>query len=96
MPYKHWVGGSNPSATTRYSTGHGFSVARFFFRRRIVRVLTARRACLFSADVVPGSCRVSARFFDFAPRFCREMARIQGLAARFLRAFSEKLTNPCG
>lgn len=72
MPYKHWVGGSNPSATTRYSTGHGFSVARFFFRRRIVRVLTARRACLFSVDVVPGFCRVFARFFRFRASFLQE------------------------
>ena len=91
MPYKHWVGGSNPSATTRYSTGHGFSVARFFFRQRFFRDLPARRTCLFSADVVLGSCQISARFFrfraSFLPRngaysgtYCQVFARIFGKA----------------
>ena len=96
MPYKHWVGGSNPSATTRYSTGHGFSVARFYFGRGFSVICRPVGPACF----LPTSCWVPARFlqgiFDFAPRFCREMARIQGLTARFLRAFSEKLTNPCG
>lgn len=31
-----------------------------------------RRACLFSADVVPGSCQVSARFFRFRASFLQE------------------------
>lgn len=71
MPYKHWVGGSNPSATTRYSMGHGFSVARFAFGSDF-RALPDRRACLFSADVVPGSCQVPARFFRFRASFLQE------------------------
>ena len=72
MPYKHWVGGSNPSATTRYSTGHGFFVARFLISAEVFRALPARRTCLFSADVVPGFCQVSARFFRFRASFLQE------------------------
>lgn len=36
------------------------------------RALPDRRACLFSADVVPGSCQVSARFFRFRASFLQE------------------------
>ena len=90
MPYKHWVGGSNPSATTRYSTGHGFSVARFFFRRRIVRVLTARRACLFSVDAVLGFCQVSARFFRFRASFLPRNGSFLGTCCQvFARLFGK-------
>lgn len=72
MPYKHWVGGSNPSATTRYSTGHGFSVARFLISAEVSPRFAGSSACLFSADVVPGSCQVSARFFRFRASFLQE------------------------
>jgi len=65
-------------------------VARFAFGSDF-RALPDRRACLFSADVVPGSCQVSARFFRFRASFlqdndaflevcCQVFARIIGKA----------------
>lgn len=72
VPYKHWVGGSNPSATTRYSTGHGFSVTRFLISTEASPRLAGLSGLPVSADVVPGSCQVSARFFRFRASFLQE------------------------
>ena len=70
MPYKHWVGGSNPSATTRYSTGHGFSVARFLISTEVSPRFAGPSGlsvfCRVPAGFLPGSCQVFARIFGKA------------------------------
>ena len=84
MPYKHWVGGSNPSATTRYSTGHGFSVARFFFRQRISR--------LDGSSGLPVFRRRRARFL---PGFCKVFSISRLVPAEKWRVFRDLLPGFC-
>ena len=50
----------------------GFPWPVFDFDGGFSALWAARRACLFSADVVPGSCQVSARFFRFRASFLQE------------------------
>ena len=74
MPYKHWVGGSNPSATTNCSAGHGF-VARFFFQREFLGFPLSDGllplVCGKLAEMLPGFC-------ETAVRFCRKIVHLLG------------------
>lgn len=60
MPYKHWVGGSNPSATTIYFAGHGFPWPVLCFGAGVSGAVLA--FCQLFAGYLPESCKVFATF----------------------------------